>query len=297
MKLIYLAGMLLAMNSCIAQSPGSLKTNADDNSLLWEVSGNGLSKPSYLFGTFHLLCKDDIKFSDALKQAVNNSSVIYMELDMDDPATILGGLKMMNMKEGKKLKDLFTPDEYKRVETFFRDSLQTPIGIFQNMKPLLLMAMIYPKLLPCNSISGVEEELLNLAREKDKEVFGLETLAFQSSVFDSIPYKTQAVEMLKTIDSLEKSKLYFDSMMVAYTNQDMRLMETLMNNPDFGMEENQDILLDNRNKNWVDQLKTIMKKNSAFIAVGTGHLIGKTGLIALLRMEGYTVRPLENRNK
>lgn len=297
MKLIYLAGMLLAMNSCMAQSPGSLKTNADDNSLLWEVSGNGLTKPSYLFGTFHLLCKDDIKFSDALKQAVNNSSVIYMELDMDDPATILGGLKMMNMKEGKKLKDLFTPDEYKRVETFFRDSLQAPIGIFQNMKPLLLMAMIYPKLLPCNSISGVEEELLNLAREKDKEVFGLETLAFQSSVFDSIPYKTQAVEMLKTIDSLEKSKLYFDSMMVAYTNQDMRLMETLMNNPDFGMEENQDILLDNRNKNWVDQLKTIMKKNSAFIAVGTGHLIGKTGLIALMRMEGYTVRPLENRNK
>lgn len=297
MKLFYLAGMLLAMNSCAAQSTGSLKTNENDNSLLWEVSGNGLTEPSYLFGTFHLLCKDDIKFSDALKQAVNNSSVIYMELDMDDPATILGGLKMMNMKQGKKLKDLFTAGEYKRVELFFRDSLQAPISIFQNMKPLLLMAMIYPKLLPCSSISGVEEELMNLAKEKDKEIIGLETLAFQSSVFDSIPYETQAAEMLKTIDSLQKSKLYFDSMIVAYKNQDMKLMEALMNNDDFGMEENQDILLDNRNKNWVGQLKTIMKKAPSFIAVGTGHLVGKTGLIVLLRQEGYTVRPLENSNK
>lgn len=295
MKFIYLASMLFAMGSCRAQPSPNLKTNPDDNTLLWEVSGNGLAAPGYLYGTFHLLCKDDIKFSASLKQAVNSASVIYMELDMDDPATLFGGFMMMNMQEGKKLKDLYTADEYKRVENFFKDSLQTGLGLFQRMKPLLLMAMIYPKLMPCNSISGVEEELMKLAKEKNKEIKGLETLAFQSSIFDSIPYAEQAAEMLKTIDSLERSKVYFDSMMVAYKNQDMKQMELLMNNKEYGMEENQELLLDNRNRNWADQLKLIMKKETVFVAVGTGHLVGEKGLIALLRKEGYTVRPLENK--
>ena len=61
-----------------------------------------------------------------------------------------------------------------------------------------------------------------------------------------------------------------------------------------GLEEHQDILLDNRNKNWVGQLKDIMKTSSVFVAVGAGHLVSKAGLIALLRKEGYTVKPLLN---
>ena len=295
MKLFFTTVSLLLMYSCKAQPAADLKTNTDNNTLLWEVSGNGLAAPSYIFGTFHLLCKQDINFSNSLKQAFTRADTIYMELDMDDPSILLGGLMMMNMKNGKKLKDLYKPDEYKRVEAFFKDSLQTSLVLFQSMKPLLLTALIYPKLMPCNTVSGVEEELMKLAKEKDKQIKGLETLTFQSSVFDSIPYEKQAEEMLKTIDSLSTSKLYFDSMMLAYKNQDMKLMETLLANEDFGMTDNQDILLDKRNRNWVEQLKTIMKNGSVFTAVGAGHLLGKTGVIELLRKEGYAVRPIVNK--
>ena len=64
MKLLYLFGLIFSLCTAKAQSGESkLKTNADDNTLLWEISGNGLSAPSYLFGTFHLLCKEDINFS------------------------------------------------------------------------------------------------------------------------------------------------------------------------------------------------------------------------------------------
>ena len=52
------------------------------------------------------------------------------------------------------------------------------------------------------------------------------------------------------------------------------------------------LLLDNRNKNWVKQLETILPKKSLFIAVGAGHLSGDNGLINLLRKKGYTVQPL-----
>lgn len=292
---LYLAALLLVTGSAEAQAPVQFKTNPDNNTLLWEVSGKGLATPSYLLGTFHLLCKEDVHFSDALKQAVMNASAVYMELDMDDINTILGGLNMMQMKNGKKLKDLFTAEEYKRVESFFKDSLKTSLGFYQGTKPMMLTSLIYPKLMECKTVSGVEQQLAKLAKENKKELLGLETLAFQAAVFDSIPYEAQAVELLKTIDSLQRSKRFFDSMVGAYKNQDMAAMERMMNDKDYGMEDKQDMMLDNRNRNWVGQLKTIMHKGPVFVAVGAGHLPGQAGLIALLRKEGYVVRPLENK--
>jgi len=296
MKLVYLFGLMLSLGNVKAQtSNNELKTEIDGNTLLWQISGNGLQVPSYLFGTFHLLCKDDIHFSAALKQAVINSNEVYLELDMDDPSTIMGAFMLMNMKNGKKLKDLYSAEQYKRVSDFFKDSLKTPIGLFQQMKPEFLVALLYPKMMPCNSTASIEESIMQLAKANGKEIKGLETMAFQASVFDSIPYEKQAEELLQTVDSMENSKKYFSLMLTAYKEQRLDKIENIINNPEFGSTDNQDILLDNRNKNWVGQLKEIMKKGPVFTAVGAGHLVGSVGLIALLRAEGYNVKGVENK--
>ncbi|MGC4103659.1 TraB/GumN family protein [Ferruginibacter sp.] len=295
MKMIQLFTAILLLASCNAQNNAvQLKTNNNGNTLLWQISGKQLPAPSYLFGTFHLICKSDIPFGAQLKTAVKTAREMYMELDMDDPATVMGGLLLMNMKGDTTLKSLYTKEEYEKVSAFFNDTLHTPVSMLGSMKPFFLMAMLYPKMLPCKTMSGVEEELVKLAKENKKEIKGLETMAFQASVFDSIPYKQQAMELLKTIDSLESYKKYFANMVEVYKNQQMDKMEDLMTKSEFGMEDNQDLLLDNRNKNWVQQLNTIMKKESVFIAVGAGHLMGDMGLISLLRKEGYTVLPIEN---
>ncbi len=133
MKFNILISALVFFSSCKAQP--SLKTNPDNNTLLWEISGNGLSKPSYLFGTFHLICKDDIPISNQLQEAVKAASEMYMELDMDDPATMLGGLMLMGMRGDTTLKKLYTEAEYKKVADFFKDSLHMPINMFNGTKP------------------------------------------------------------------------------------------------------------------------------------------------------------------
>ncbi len=296
MKIIKLVLAVLLLNSCTAQNNSiSLKTNDTDNTLLWEISGKQLTAPSYLFGTFHLICKDDIPFGEQLNKAIKSTDEIYMEMDMDDPATMMGGLLLMNMRGDSTLKKLYKDEEYKKVENFFNDSLHMPVAMFQKMKPFFLMAMLYPKMLPCKTISGVETELMTLAKENKKEIKGLETMAFQAAVFDSIPYTQQAKELLKTIDSLEAYKKYFDTMVRVYKSQQLNKIEDLFSKSEFGMQDNQDILLDNRNKNWVNQLNVILKKESVFIAVGAGHLVGNMGLINLLRKEGYTLRPIDNK--
>jgi uncharacterized protein len=293
MKAVWILFVVVMCNACKAQPV--LKTNADENTLLWEISGNHLKTPSYLFGTFHLICKNDIPAGPQVSEAIKAAGEVYMELDMDDPATMMGGLLLMNMRGDTTLKKLYTEAEYNKVAAFFKDSLHTPIGFLNSTKPFFLSAMLYPKMLPCKTISGVEEALMKIAKTSNKEIKGLETMAFQASVFDSIPYTQQAKELLKLIDSLSTYKVFFDSMLQVYKSQQLNKIETLFNNTEFGMQENQDILLDNRNKNWVGQLKTIMVKQPVFVAVGAGHLVGKNGLIALLRKQGYTLRPLLNK--
>jgi len=279
---------------CHAQKEYSFVKQKNKNTLLWEVSGKGLNHPCFLFGTFHLMCKGDINFSSQLKEAVKASDEMYMELDMDDPSILLGGMLYMNMTGGKKLSDLYTPEEYGKLQAYFRDSLNMPMMLLQRAKPYFLVALLYPKMINCPSLAGVEEELLRVAKENKKEIKGLETIQFQASVFDSIPYEWQAKELLKNIDSFSFYKKEFDEMILLYKNQQLDSMQNMLAKSEFGAEKYEDLLLRNRNKRWVEELKEIMKNKSVFVAVGAGHLTGEYGLISLLKKEGYTVEPLAN---
>ncbi len=123
-------------SSCNAQqNKVLLKKQNNNNTLLWQVSGKGLKKPSFIFGTFHLLCKEDIIFSSQLKSAIKYADDIYMELDMDDLSTLMSGFLYMNMKNGKVLKDFYAEQDYKRIEHYFNDSLHIPFMMFQKAKP------------------------------------------------------------------------------------------------------------------------------------------------------------------
>lgn len=294
MKRILLLLIAFVAVSCHAQQPAPLQKNPNDNTLLWQVTGNGLKKPSYLFGTFHLMCKDDIHISDQLKTAMERSDTVYMEMKMDDPSVLLGAMMYMTMKNGKTLKDLYTPEEYEKVGEFFKDSLKMPLTLFEKMKPYFLVSLFYPKMMDCPSPSGVEMELMKFMKENKKEIKGLETIQFQASVFDSIPYEWQARELMKNIDSLPEMKREFNKMVRLYKNQQMDSLAHMLNDSEFSDEKYGRILLTNRNENWAHQLDSIMKTQSVFVAVGAGHLPGTNGLIGLLRKMGYTVTPLKN---
>ena len=280
---------------CKAQKEHSFGIQKNNNTLLWKVSGKGLRQPSFIFGTFHLMCKEDIHFSEQLKEAIKFSEEIYMELDMDDPSTLLSGMLYMNMKDGKKLSDLYTPEEYSKLQAYFTDTLHAPMMMLQRAKPYFLVALLYPKMMDCPSPAGVEEELLKIAKEDKKEIKGLETMQFQASVFDSIPYEWQAKELLKNIDSFEVYKKEFDEMVKLYKKQQLDSMENMLAKSEFGSDKYEDLLLNDRNKKWVSELNEIMKNKSVFVAVGAGHLSGKSGLISLLKKEGYVVEPLINK--
>ncbi len=292
MKYLLLFFPFLIIQSCGAQGVAKYPYNQNNHSLLWEVSGKGI-EPSYVFGTFHLMCREDIKLSNNVKEIIKGADELYFELDMDDMGAMLGAMLFMKMKNDTTLSDLYTPEEYKKIESYFRDSLQMPISLLKGMKPLLLQALLYPKMMTCKNMSGMEEALVQEAKQYKKEIKGLETVAFQASIFDSIPYKEQATALLKLIDSMQENRNLFDSMLRIYKSQNLTSLDAL-NNDEFESGNSREILLDNRNRNWVKQLEELMKQKRLFVAVGAGHLTGKNGLIELLRREGYVVKPVQN---
>ena len=295
-RLAMLSTLCLALLiSSRAQQKISYRVNADDNSLLWKISGNGLTKNSFIFGTFHLMCKDDIILSAQLRAALSASDVLYLELDMDDPAMLFGAMKYLNMRDGKELKEFYTDEEFARITSFFSDTLHTPVMLFKNAKPYFLVALLYPKMLHCSPAGSIEEALVKEAKEYGKEVKGLETIEQQASIFDSIPYEIQAKELLNNIDSLDKYQSEFDELLTSYKSQDLSRIEKLMSKTDMGLGNNMDLLVDARNRDWISQLDTLMKTESIFAAVGAGHLVGENGVLQLLKDKGYKVEPLENK--
>jgi uncharacterized protein YbaP (TraB family) len=116
-------------------------------------------------------------------------------------------------------------------------------------------------------------------------------------IFDKIPYKLQAQQLVKMVDDADSGKGNevndIKILTDAYRNQELtKLDELTKEDPTIGGFA--DILLYDRNANWVKKLQGLMPGNSLVIAVGAGHLPGKKGVLNLLREAGYKVEPVKN---
>ena len=265
----------------------------EEKSLLYEISGNGISKPSYLYGTIHIICKNDFVMTEATKQKFSETQQVYLELDMDDPKMMPKMMKSMYMTDGSTLKTLISEADYQKVSQFFKDSLKTNIGMLDKMKPFVLSSMTIPKLIACPSQS-YEETFLKMAQKDNKEVLGLETVEEQFDALDKMGMKKQADLMLvKMIENWNDGKQELKQLIKDYKNQDVEAMyEDMTKSKTMDTQFEEDLLV-SRNKNWISKIQKIIKEKSTFFAVGAGHLGGKKGVITLLRNEGFTVKAVK----
>ncbi len=284
---ITLLGVLVAILTSFTS-----KAQDVESSLLWKIEGNGLSKPSYVFGTIHLICPDDFKMFDAAKTALTESDVVYLELDMDEPG-FMGKMQQHMMNPGmKNFSSDLKPEDKEKIDTFFKENFGTGLDQLGIMKPFALMSMMYTKYLDCSAIESYEGTITKLAAENEKEVKGFETVEFQMGLFDKIPQE-EMIQWLVDGTDIQKNKDLFAGLVEAYLskNTDNLYKYILKSSPEFATYE--DDLLVNRNKNWVPIIKEVSQDQSMFIAVGSGHLGGKEGVLALLKKEGYTVSPVK----
>lgn len=271
----------------------------ENNTLLWKISGNGLEKPSFLYGTIHMICTDDAVLSPNFIKAIRNCDEVYFEVDMDNWFEMLGAMGKMKMHGDTTLKDLLSETDYKKVKAYFESKgSMMPFSMLETFKPMLAASTLEEGSMPCDNTTMMEQVIMKEAKENDKKIKGLETMSYQAGILDSIPYKLQAEQLVSYIDNAtrgDKEDKMMEEMFDAYKKQDLQRLEEMMVETDMGMAGFTDIMLYHRNQNWVKKLKTLMVEKALIIAVGAGHLPGEKGVINLLRKEGYRVTPVDNK--
>lgn len=273
------------------QATASQAQTNQKESLLWEITGNGLQHPSYLFGTIHIICKDDFLMSDTIRNKFNRANEIYLELDMDDPSMQAKMLQLMKLPEGETLEQLFGAD-YPVADSFFKAKTGFPIRMFNQFKPMMLQSLLYQTILPCGQSESYEAFFVTMAKANGKSVHGLETMESQIAVFDSIPDGQEIKWLMEWVRKYDQQQAEFNKMLGYYTKQELsRLFDFIRSSPE--MEGNEEVLLNKRNRNWIPVMEQVMHNKSAFFAVGAGHLPGPSGVIALLRKKGFRVEPVQ----
>lgn len=263
---------------------------AQEKGLLFEISGNGLQKPSYLFGTMHLLCEGDFEMSEEMISKIKSSEILAMEMDLDDPTMAFKMMGKMKMKGDTSLSDLIPEARYDSLRSYLKDSLNQPPMMFQKTKPFLIYSLVLTKLLPCKTLM-LENEIMKIG--KGKKVVGLETLDFQMSLMDKMSYQMQADYLLETLADKQKSIKEFKEMAEAYKKRDLEILLKSIDEEKGMMADFENEMLHKRNSAWIPEIKKLILEKSTFIAVGAGHLGGDKGVLQLLKNEGFTIKTIE----
>lgn len=300
-----LLGILISTVSVSwSQSESAADYIPTEKALLWEISGNNLPKPSYLFGTIHIIKKDDYFFTPTMEKALLSTDGVAFEIDMEDMSDmskIMGMMSSMYMKDNKTLRDLLDEEEYEVVNTHFQ-KMGLPLAFLERIKPMFLSMMAGggEDMMgfsldggASSSMVSYEMQLMEMAKKEEKDISGLETMEFQMSLFDSIPYDAQAKMLMSSIEAEGKNEEgdnQLEMMVKMYKAQDIQGMQNIMKEEPDALGGYEELLLQKRNHNWIPIMSEMMAEKPVFFAVGAGHLGGEEGVISLLRQQGFEVK-------
>jgi len=302
-RLLSFSLALLLVTSCGSSKEATMKQAASDyqpleNSLLWKIEGKDAIAPSYLYGTIHMIQADDFFLPSGTMSAIDAADQVVFEIDMNemsDMGSMMGLMSKAFMKDGKTISDLLSAEDYKLLEEKF-SKLGLPMMMLERIKPAFLTVFAYdidPSGMQNGSIKSYEMEFFDMANNANKPVSGLETIEFQMSVFDSISYEDQAKMLVDALKAGDSENDDFKVMTDMYKSQNINAMVEMIDDDEvMGSEDSNDILLTGRNKNWIPVMSDLMKTKKVFFAVGAAHLAGETGVIHLLRKQGYKLTPV-----
>lgn len=304
--LIFGAGNVLVLNvhifaqADLFNNKNSVVSNNSHASLLWEINGNNLPQPAYLYGTMHSKDRRVHQLNDSVYAALNRSKVLALEVVVK-PEDQLLLMKQMFMKDTTLLM-LYGEKDYGRVKEYVQAQMGNLAAIFKvdEIKPIFLATLLSEidkdTITHPQTADPLDVYLQKWAESHKKQLIGLETIDEQIIAIDKIPLKTQAKMLLDIADqearndSLEQQLMYFylkqdlDSLLIFYENEKDDVFDKA--------------LILTRNKNMADRLSALLqKKQAVFTAVGALHLPGENGLIELLRAKGYRLSPVIDQKK
>ena len=294
-KLSLLFALFVLVFLTVLTIPAQTVKTAVNSGLLYEISGKNLKKPSYLFGTIHLICEKDMFPAEKLKSYLGQTEQLMLELDLDDTDVMQKAAKGFVLADGKTMKDYLKPEEYTKIDEVFKNYLGVSYDRFQTFKPVMATVILLtsPKVIGCQPPSAYDIFLMQAATANKMPILGLETVEAEIAALDAQPLEKQIESLNKMAANPEKSFDEFKTQYQLYLAQNSDELYNLTVRQFKADGSSQIKLLDERNASWIPVIEKNIRVAPSFIGVGAGHLGGKKGVVNLLRAKGYQVKMIK----
>lgn len=271
--------------------------------LLYKIEGNGLEKPSYIFGTHHLAPLSTIDSVAGTREALEEVSLIVGEIDMTVPPMELAmAIQPHTMAPADStLSKLADPETFARLDAEFQKWAPMPglsLTALDPLKPMVTTAMVTLQMVKKEMPGYKEGEQLdsyfqNQGVAKGKTIIPLETAEQQASLlYDLTPVSVQFEVLKELLDNPEKAISQATMMNDAYSRHDLEALAAVSSKEEADAEFMKH-LLHERNADWLTKLPAILTQGPSFIAVGALHLPGDNGILTGLRKLGYKITPID----
>jgi uncharacterized protein YbaP (TraB family) len=278
----YTAILLFLPILCLAQLP---------KTLFWEISGNGLKQTSFLYGTMHSVCVDNMNIVPSAKKAILNSQVLYVEIYIEKPIDQYKSMLTSLNPKGRNIETYFNKSEIKKLDRLIQKKLNLRLYNYQLLKPQAFNNLIYSIALPCK-LTSYEEEILKIAKSGNLKIASLETFDAHAKV--PIRKDLDYIADIKNFLSNPRKNTYTSSFLESKRQYDSKDIQKMYENFSLRMDDksyHQMVIVD-RNLAWIPIIEKSVKENKCFFAFGAAHLAGDVGIINLLKEKGYSVKPI-----
>ncbi|WP_409424432.1 TraB/GumN family protein [Pseudoalteromonas sp. RW-H-Ap-1] len=264
---------------------------------LFKIEKQGAS--SYLFGTVHVGDASMKGLPEKVTKAIDQSEQVVVEVDISKLTPLQmqqRSMPFMLLANGRTLQSELSAKNYQQLKDYFAKK-SIDIAMFNGLKPwavMVTMMQIEFQNAGYSDKNGIDKQVLDYAQQHNIKIAELETIEQQLQMFNGLESLSNAM-MAETFEQLSDINTYFIKLVNAWKNGDMKTLtsyyHTSFDNSHYGQQSEQVMLIE-RNNNWVTQLTPKLEQGNIFIAVGALHLVEQHGLIKQLRDQEFTVTQL-----
>ena len=256
--------------------------------LLWKIETKDHDKPSYVFGTMHVRDQRAFYYKELVESKILECDTFAAEMNLDeiDQAAMASS---MDLPEGQTLSELLKPKVYTKIDKLFQKYLGIPLKHFDTSQPLLITNILTERLLSSDMPLSLDASLYQFAKMHNKPTLGIESFAEQLEILGKIPLAYQLKSLVWTAKNFKNYRKQLRKMTELYATADIqRLFRSAKKNAR-GMRK---LLLYDRNTIMAKRIGLMAKEQSIFVAIGAGHLGGKKGVLRLLKIQGFKIKPV-----
>jgi uncharacterized protein YbaP (TraB family) len=264
---------------------------------VWAIKG--AKNTVYLAGSVHLLRASDSRLPAAFDKAYADSAALVMEIDMDDlnPMEAQGIMLEKGMYTGdESLSEVIGKARFAKLEKQAGD-MGIPSEALERFQPwmaAMTLAELQLAKMGFDPNSGVEKQITAHAQADRKEITGFETLSEQLGLLANLSQPDQIKFLDLTLEEMAEMKGETDDLLAAWRTGNASKLASILSEEYGAAPGLYGTLVSERNRRWIPQIEKLLKSDKNYmVVVGTLHIVGKNGLLDLLKSDGISAKQLQ----